>query len=132
MLKAVSKVLFIAIMLVAFIGQTIAFNSAMSCETSENSLLAHAKTHNNINTSEQKKHINSILTTDNTSQDCCGIECCDIDCACVANACSSFMYIETDSRSPNKTILNEVVYSQRAEQPKAIANLLYRPPIFIS
>ena len=34
MFKVVSNVLVIAIMLVAFIGQTLAFNSAMSCETS--------------------------------------------------------------------------------------------------
>jgi len=34
MFKAVSRVLIIAMMLVAFVGQAITFNTSMSCETS--------------------------------------------------------------------------------------------------
>lgn len=140
MLKSVSRALFIAVMLIAFIGQTVAFNSAMSCETSENSFHTNAKAHTNINISssdadnisEQTQHKDSVLLAESSSEDCCGIECCDVDCNCIANACSLVMYVEIEACVTRKCTLNEDVCLQQADQPKAIASLLYRPPIFIS
>lgn len=128
MLKAVSRVLLISVMLIAFIGQAIAFNSAMSCETPENTLLANADS----NASEQVKQKYLEASASQSSEDCCGIDCCDLDCTCIANACSSFMYVETEGYASKKSTLNEVVWLQQADQPKTIATLLYRPPIFTS
>jgi len=124
MFKAVSKVLVIVMMLVAFVGQSIAFNTSMPCETSVDSLSS------NLNALE--KHYDSKpIDTDNL-EDCCGIECCDVDCACITNACSSFVYFNTEIDSTKTAGLSEVVHNQQSEQPKSISTLVYRPPIFTS
>jgi len=124
MFKSVSRVLVLLVMLTAFIGQAMAFNSATSCKTSVDSL-SH-------NVSEQVKHYDSNPIKIESSEDCCDIECCDLDCTCIANACSSFVYFNTDIEPTKTAALSEVVYRRHAEQPKSIATLLYRPPIFTS
>lgn len=121
MFKAVSKILFIAVMLVAFIGQAIAFNTSMSCETSTDPL-SH-------NFSEPVKHNDSNAIDTENSEDCCGIECCGVGCNCIANACSSFVYFNTEVDSTKTPALSEAVYMQQFERPKSISTLLYRPPI---
>lgn len=121
MFKTVSRVLFIVVMLVAFIGQAIAFNTSISCETSTYSL-SH-------NFSEPVKHYDSNPINTDSSEDCCGIECCDIGCNCITNACSSFVYFNTEVNSTKIAALSEAVYIQQSKQPKSISTLLYRPPI---
>ncbi len=124
MFKAVSKVLFITVLLVAFVGQAIAFNTSMSCETPVDSI--------SPNFSELVQHFDSNPIDTNSPEDCCGIECCDLDCICIANACSSFIYFNSESDSIKTAALSEAVYRQKSEQPNAISTFLYRPPIFIS
>jgi len=124
MLKAVSRVLVIAVMLVAFIGQAIAFNTSISCETSVDSLSSKF--------SELVKHYDSNPVDKDNPEDCCGIECCGVDCTCIANACSSFVYFNTEVDLTKTAALSDVVYMQQFEQPKSISTLLYRPPIFTS
>jgi hypothetical protein len=124
MFKAVSRVLAIAVILVAFVGQAIAFNTSMPCETSADSL--------NPNVSELIKHYDSNPIDTDSPEGCCGIECCSVDCNCIANACSSFVYFNTEVGSTKTAALSEVTYIQQSEQPKSIATLLYRPPIFTS
>jgi len=124
MFKAVSKVLVITLMLIAFVGQAIAFNPSVTCETSVNPI--------SPNFSELVKHYDSSAINTDSSEDCCGIECCSIDCTCIANACSSLVHFNTEV-DPTKTVaLTEVVYMQQSDQPKSISTLLYRPPIFTS
>ena len=127
MIKAISRVLFTAFMLIAFVGQAIAFNSAMSCETSENTTSASAHTN-----SAQAQHKSSAASDSKSSEDCCGIDCCDLDCNCIANACSSFMYVETEGYAAKNYSLNKAVWLPLANQPKTMTSLLYRPPIFTS
>jgi hypothetical protein len=124
MFKAVSRMLVTAVMLVAFVGQAITFNTSMSCETLEDSL--------SPNVSELVKHYDSNPINTDSSEGCCGIECCGADCNCITNACSSFVYFNTDVDSTKTATLSEAVYMQQSEQPKSIATLLYRPPIFTS
>ncbi|TWX50579.1 hypothetical protein [Colwellia hornerae] len=124
MLKAVSRIFVIAMMLVAFVGQAITFNTSMSCETSVNSLSSNA--------SERVKHYD-LNTLDTVSlEDCCGIECCGVNCTCIVNACSSSVYFNTVVNSAKTAVLAEVFYMQQSEQAKFISPLLYRPPIFTS
>ena len=123
MLKAESRVLIITMILVAFIGQAIAFNTSISCENSVDSLSPHS--------SELVKHLGLKAIDANSPEDCCGIECCDLGCTCVANACSSFVYFNSEVHSTKTAVLSDVVHMQPLEQPKSIATLLYRPPIFI-
>jgi hypothetical protein len=124
MFKAVSRVLIIAMMLVAFVGQAMTFNTSMSCENSASFL--------SPNTSELVKNYDTSKIDTDSQEDCCGIECCDFGCNCVANACSSFVYFHTEVHSTKTAGLSDVVYIQQSEQPKSITTLLYRPPIFIS
>jgi hypothetical protein len=124
MFKTVSRMLLITVMLVAFVGQATVFNAAMSCETSVDSL--------SPTFSELGKHYDSNTIETGSSEDCCGIECCDMACTCIANACSSFAYVNTEVDSIKPEVLSEAVYRQTSKQPKSIATLLYRPPIFSS
>jgi hypothetical protein len=124
MFKAVSKVSVIAVMLVAFVGQAIAFDTSMSCENSGDPL--------SPSFSELVKRFDSKPIDTDNQDDCCGIECCDVDCTCIANACSSLVYLNTEVDSTKTAALSEVVYMQQFEQPKSISTLLYRPPIFTS
>jgi hypothetical protein len=128
MIKAISRVLFTAFMLIAFVGQAIAYNSAMSCETLENAALVGDHT----NTSAQEQLKSLVASDSKNSEDCCGIDCCDLDCNCIANACSSFMYVETESYVAKNFSLNEAVWWPLSNQPITMTSLLYRPPIFIS
>jgi hypothetical protein len=108
-------------MFVAFVGQSIAFNPSMSCETSVDFL--------SPNVSAQVKHYDShSISTD----DCCGIECCGVGCTCVGNGCSSVVYFNTEVNSTKTVALSEVAYIQQSEHPTSISTLLYRPPIFTS
>ncbi|MFQ3196015.1 MAG: hypothetical protein ACI9N3_002857 [Colwellia sp.] len=124
MFKVASKVLVIAVMLVAFIGQTLAFNTSMSCETLVDS--------SSLGFSELLMHNDSNSIDSDNSKDCCGIECCDVGCTCIANACSLFVYFNTEVESTKIVTLSEHFYKQQSAQPKSISTLLYRPPIFIS
>ncbi|TWX73943.1 hypothetical protein [Colwellia sp. C1TZA3] len=124
MLKAVSRMFVIAMMLVAFVGQAMTFNSSMSCETSVNS--------HSSKTSERVKHYDLSTLNTVSLEDCCGIECCDVNCTCIVNACSSSVYFNTVVNSAKIAVLAEVFYMQQSAQPKSIATLLYRPPIFTS
>ena len=128
MIKSISRVLFTEFMLIAFVGQAIAFNSAMSCETSENATPVSAHT----NVSAQAQHKSSAASDSKSSEDCCGIDCCDLDCNCIANACSSFMYVETEGYAAKNYSLNKAVWLPLANQPKNMTSLLYRPPILTS
>ncbi|MBA6231699.1 MULTISPECIES: hypothetical protein [unclassified Colwellia] len=123
MYKVFSKVLVIALMLVAFTGQAVAFNTAMPCETLVDSL--------SPNISEPVNYNDSNLLNNNSSKDCCGIECCNMDCTCIANACSSFVYFNTDVDATKTATLTDVAYIPQPKQPIYIGTLLYRPPIFI-
>lgn len=121
MCKAVLRIFIIAMMLVAFVGQAITFNTSMSCETSVNAL--------SFDTNERVKHYDLNTTS---PEDCCGIECCGVNCTCIVNACSSSVYFNTVVHSAKIIILAEVFYMQQFEQLKSISTLLYRPPIFTS
>jgi hypothetical protein len=123
MVKAVSIVLLIAVMLVAFIGQTITFSTAMSCESSEDSLSAH------LGELIKNQDTNSPSADTGKSDDCCGIECCDVECICIANACSSFAYVNTGMISLKTSAFSEAFYIQQLEHPNAVTTVLYRPPI---
>ncbi|WP_085297644.1 hypothetical protein [Cognaticolwellia mytili] len=124
MFKAVLRVLVIAIMLFAFVGQTVAFNSAIPCEASENSHPPHA--------SETAKNYDLNMTHTDSEENCCGIDCCNIDCICIANACSSIVYFSIEVNSADICTLSDVVYTQQPKQTISMATLLYRPPILIS
>ncbi|MEO9946759.1 hypothetical protein [Paraglaciecola sp.] len=124
MFKSFSKVLVVTTMLLAFIGQTLAY-TAMSCDMSnmldENSMVMdHASMQHGMSMAADM-----IQMHDNTQVD----DCCGIDCECPSNVCSSL------------SMLNAVTLSDRVplrENSFLIINIsvitsyqksLYRPPI---
>lgn len=124
MFKAGSNALIIALMFIAFVGQSMTFNSSISCE---DSALPHQST-----ISEQANHNDSTQIDTNNPEDCCGIECCDINCTCIFNACSSFVYFNTEISSTKTAVARKVIDVEQSKRLNAIATLRYRPPIFTS
>ncbi|GHE88167.1 hypothetical protein [Thalassotalea profundi] len=122
MFKAVTNIWIITVMIVVFIGQAMAYNASIPCETSD-------EIHSTSIYSELIIYNDSHI---GNSEDCCGIECCDIGCSCVANACTSIVFINTEIATTNLSVLSESIYTQLSEQPKTIDTPHYRPPIFIS
>ena len=102
MFKAVLKVLFIVVMLVAFVGQATTFNTSMPCEKSVEPLFP--------NFNERVKHYDSNTIDTDSSDDCCGIECCAEGCTCIANACSSVAYVNTEVDSIKTVAVSDVTY----------------------
>ena len=134
MFKAVSRVLFLAVMLVAFIGQVLAFNTSMSCETSAGSHSLNKNNHlaDSVSINAALENNESNIKDTDSSEDCCSIECCDMDCVCMAHVCSSSTYFSTNVGLNKTVMVSEKLYTPNFEQPKSIITLLYRPPIFIS
>lgn len=123
MVKAVSRVLLIAVLLFAFVGQGITFSTAMSYKNSVDSLSRH------LSELIKDHDANATSTDTGNSDDCCGVECCDVECICIANACSSFAYVNAGVVSLKTVSFGETFYVQQSEHPNAITTLLYHSPI---
>jgi hypothetical protein len=121
MFKAVSKGIIVAVICVAFIGQTMALSMATPCDTSLD--VQHSSV------SEQLKHKDPASIETDISDHCCDVDCCDLDCICIANACSSIVYLPDFLGLTSTFILTDFVFRQPTEQPNAFASLRYRPPI---
>lgn len=145
MFKTNSKVLIIAIILIAFVGQVLVFNTSIPCDESDDSYSATSLT---SNTNEALKdlelsqytpvngkylasaeHIESSPYND-SKEDCCGIECCSTDCICFTNGCSSFAYFAPQIYTINTLLLSNVIFTLKPAQTNAVKASVYRPPIF--
>lgn len=144
MLKAISKVVVLTIMLVAFISQAMAFNTSMPCEsaddehqnalaTSQNlspSVLTNKVLTHSVSTDSVVKGSDSTVIDADNHGDCCGIECCDLDCGCITNTCTSVVYFTINAATIKAVALGENLYLQQLVQPQSLSTSLYRPPIF--
>ena len=145
MIKVVSNVLVQIVMLVAFVGQVMAYNTVTPCESSLEVLAS--LNHTNIYTGNFNDHnANNDNNTDHdsanqddsasikssSSPDCCDDDCCDAYCICIANAYSAFAYFNADITSAKIAVLAEAPYIELSAQPNTTANSLYRPPIIAS
>lgn len=124
MFKAVTKVLVLTMMFVAFIGQAMAFNTSMYCGSAEDTV------NSQLVTSEQLNASGSTSIDSDNAEDCCDIECCDLNCSCVGNTCSSVTYFNSHADTKKHFAYNDTAYLQQFEQPNSISSSLYRPPIF--
>ena len=109
-------------MMVAFIGQAMAYHTAFSIEPS-------ADIHTVTEHVEQPQHIESA-DSDCQLTNCCDTDCCEIDCICPANACSSTTVLNSSIDSTDIQIFSESVAALQSKQPHSISTSLYRPPIF--
>lgn len=116
MFKPLSKVLVVVAMLIAFVGQALAY-TAMPCEMSSGS----HESHMNMN----MDHGDMNKSSNGQSEDCC-----DVECICPANACSSTTVLNSSIDSTDIQIFSESVAALQSKQPHSISTSLYRPPIF--
>jgi len=124
MLKSLLKLLSMIILLVAFIGQTMAYHFMESYDGfSEQRTKIQHQTFVDVNDSS------------NASEDtdlCCEVECCESECICPANTCASSAYLDNSLPLSGVVFLSEPQFSLATKTTHFIATSLYRPPIFSS
>lgn len=129
MLKPLSKVLVVAAMLIAFIGQALAYSS-MSCEMSDGSHESHMNmSHDSMDHSSMDHASMNHSSVDQSGQQN-HEECCGSDCVCPASACMSISIVASEPKTAYLARLSEGVSFQPLNQTKSIPTSLYRPPIF--
>ena len=145
--KAFSQVFIVAVILITFIGQAMAFSSSASSErTSEshnqnnhqNNLAADIAVNDNdrlANSVSTKKH-NDYLT-DCSDLDCCELDCCTInvcenDCVCAASGCLSLMFLNNGIADIGIKGFTETLTLTNPAQTQSISSNPYRPPIVLS
>lgn len=129
MTKSLSKVLVVAAMLIAFIGQAFAYSS-MSCEMSDGSHESHMNmSHDSMDHSSMDHASMNHSSVDQSGQQN-HEECCGSDCVCPASACMSISIVGSEPKTAYLARLSEGVSFQPLNQTKSIPTSLYRPPIF--
>lgn len=122
MSKSLSKLLIIMTILIAFVGQAIAYH-----------FMDVYDAHSNLQSTAQLQ-INDYygVKSSENDDDCCEIECCESECICPANACISPVFLDTKLSLSELVILSESMLSLQSKDTHFIASSLYRPPIFTS
>ena len=141
MLKSLFKLLLMIIMLVAFVGQTVAYQFVASYDESSAQHTASEKHTSSEHTDiQQPTPVNEVDSANNgnnahtseTDDDCCYVECCESECICPANACASFAYLDNSLPLSEPVVLSEPLLSLVTKGTRFIARSLFRPPIFTS
>lgn len=124
MQRPLSKLLLMITMLIAFVGQTMAYHFMASYDSSfEQHIEIPQKTIINDNSSANPSE---------SIDDCCEVECCESDCICPANACASIAYLDSRLLLSDIMVLSEPLLSLATKDTYFIASPFYRPPIFTS
>ena len=121
MFKALSQLLFMIILLVAFVGQTMAY-----------SLMASYDSISELQTSTQLQSSSTAHNESSSENDCCDVECCESECICPANACASMVYLDSNLPISDLAVISEPLNLLSTQATVVIARSLYRPPIFTS
>jgi hypothetical protein len=124
MFKPFSKVLVLAAMLIAFVGQALAYTT-MPCEMTVDSHQSHMTMDHSSPDSPKGMDHSKMKSSKSTSEDCC-----DVDCVCPDHACSSVSLLISGYYTLGVMGFTEAAIIQVSEQPNSISTSLYRPPIF--
>lgn len=137
MLKPFSTIVIITTMLIAFIGQALAY-SAMSCEMSANHqhkmmLMETSSFHTGMDHSamphKEMAH-NEMTHSDTQGEDTASADCCDNECTCPVNACSSFSLLTSLYYSASSDLTDVAIVNKNYSLHSLYPSSLYRPPIF--
>ncbi|MEP1445750.1 MAG: hypothetical protein ABJK37_06520 [Paraglaciecola sp.] len=137
MFTPLSKLLIMITLLVAFVGQSMAYHFVPPDEGSTSSQTVDGEASqqtkgNKLNDSLQNSLDGANTLASEDVDDCCDIDCCEGECFCPANACASMVYVD-NTLTFSKLILNsELALPFVQAFPQYIASSLYRPPIFTS
>ena len=145
MVNSLSKVLVVATMLIALVGQAFAY-SAMSCEMTGASHGSHinmaADTHSDMNHDGMHHGVvdhdvidhgvvdHSLMNHDTADLSNTDEDCCESECSCPASACTNLSIVNSEASSSAMIQISEAVSMQPTSQTKSISSSLYRPPIF--
>ncbi|KZN68246.1 hypothetical protein N473_07420 [Pseudoalteromonas luteoviolacea CPMOR-1] len=124
MLKPLSHVLIITAVLVAFIGQSLAYNFAMSFEQGSTLVVDL-----HLTVSDAQRELGSGAQNED---DCCEVDCCEDECICPSNACMTFAYVKPDNHSVSFSKYHHMLFNISHEHPIKVQDSLFRPPIFAS
>ena len=116
-----SQWIMVVVMLVAFLGQAMAYSTVLPCEAKDEHV-SDSLNNENANHDDADEHVS----------DCCDIECCDVDCICPSAACSSIVYLSNDVRLRKIMRVTQTLVIEQDIQPDPVSALHYRPPIFTS
>ena len=126
MLKPVFKILVVTTMLLAFVGQALAY-STMSCDMADEShhqMMSHSSMNaammNNVDNHHRMMENSNITVME---------DCCDIECKCPANACISITLVSSDHRYTKISTTIDKISSLDLMTPQSQTKSLYRPPI---
>jgi hypothetical protein len=127
MFQSLSKIIVITLMMIAFIGQALAY-AAMPCHmiTGDNTHEMHkSKPHSVMADHQQMMQENSMNHNMTENQNCC-----DNECSCPSNACSSLLFVSVISSTTNINFsFDKISYHDSILLPVHNKSL-YRPPIF--
>jgi hypothetical protein len=126
MFKSLSQLLFMIILLVAFVGQAMAY-SLMTSFDSISQLQTSIQLQSSI--TEHDEHSSAESAAED---DCCNVECCESECICPENACASMVYLDSDLFVSELAFISESLNLLSTQATLVIARSLYRPPIFTS
>lgn len=124
MFKLLSNLLITITLLVAFVGQTMAYHFIPSFD-------GIIDQHKEIQQQASVKVYDSE-SADTLDDDCCEVDCCESDCICPANGCASIAYIASHIPQSELVFLSESLLLLAAKNSNVIASSLFRPPIFTS
>ncbi len=121
MLKPLSHTVVVIAMLIAFMGQAVAY-TPMSCEASHQAKaqMAHST----------MQHADSAGASMNHSTPDTHGNCCDADCGCPTGACSTVTLAGSEPYVALDLPQSEGVASQPSSQTTSFSTSLFRPPIF--
>ena len=123
MYKPLSQLLFMIILFVAFVGQTMAYASMVSYGS-----ISELPT----STQLQSSSYEHSSTKSSSQDDCCDVECCENECICPANTCASMVYLHSNLPLSDLAVISESLNLLATEATFFTATSLYRPPIFTS
>ena len=135
--KPFSTFFIIAIMLISFVSQAMAFSSLLSGEkANEGANDIHISTDNNISTSskinEHKDTLTACSDLDCCATDCSAINVCESDCVCAASGCLSLIYLSNLIANTDIKSFTETLALTNPTQNQSISSNPYRPPILLS
>lgn len=129
MFNSPSKLLLTMILLLAFVGQSMASHFVMPID--EHSRL-QTETQEQVPVSAHDNSDTSDTSGSVEDDECCEVECCESECICPANACASMVYLDTSLLFSGGELLSEPLLLAATKGTYYFSTPLYRPPIFTS
>lgn len=128
MKMSVSKLMICIVMVLAFIGQTLA-NTIVCCEMDDNSHQMSMVTQQQDSDMMDHSHHTMSHSMTQVDKQQVSADCCGPDCACPANACTNFSIIVMLNNAWLTTHYEGLIVSVTQPTNNSYQSSLFRPPI---